>query len=164
MPDSPAEWVPDFPGQRPPFAPGNEAAVTHGAWSERRVSPVARQILDELLADPATPRYLIEDSSYGPALAAWSRTEAQVQMLMVWIDRHGHAAALAKNGLLLEQLRKWEVTAASQRARLGLDPLSRAKILRDLAATRYMSGPSAFDEALDARQRARELEAGIDGS
>jgi hypothetical protein len=51
MPDSapkPASrengWTPEFPGQRQPFTDGNEAAVTHGARSERRVGPLAEQI------------------------------------------------------------------------------------------------------------------------
>lgn len=77
------------------------------------------------------------------------------------IDAVGMETAYAGRGLLLEQSRKWAVTASNLRTRLGLDPVSRAKILRDLAAVRFLSGPSALDAALDERARARELEGGV---
>ena len=38
------EWKPAFEGQRPPFLPGNEANLIHGARSERRVGPLAERI------------------------------------------------------------------------------------------------------------------------
>lgn len=48
-------WTPEFDGQRPPFEPGNEAAVTHGATSERHVGVLAARIAAELLTDPEVP-------------------------------------------------------------------------------------------------------------
>jgi hypothetical protein len=46
-------WVPAFPSQRPPFAPGNEVAATyHGAYSPRRVDPLAAELVAVVLDDP----------------------------------------------------------------------------------------------------------------
>ncbi|HEY3035342.1 MAG TPA: hypothetical protein VGJ54_11905, partial [Streptosporangiaceae bacterium] len=55
--------------------PGNELAVQHGANSERRVGPLAQQIVAEILQDPATPPYL-QDPSYRLALEALGRVTA----------------------------------------------------------------------------------------
>ena len=156
-----SDWVPTHDRQHPPFEPGNEFAMTHGARSEGRVGPLAERILAELMADPTTPEYLVHDRSYGHSLMAWSRAEAKVMLIDAHIDAVGMETAYAGRGLLLEQSRKWAVTASNLRTRLGLDPVSRAKILRDLAAVRFLSGPSALDAALDERARARELEGGV---
>lgn len=152
-------WMPAFPGQRPPFQPGHELSMKAGHWSERRVGPLADRFVAALLTDDSMPGYLHEPS-YRPALMAWGRAEAIVALLEHYITEVGLPKAMVGKVPLVETLRKWEVTAANHRARLGLDPGSRARILRDLAATRYMTGPSAFDAALDARARARELEGG----
>ena len=157
-------WTPTHDRQHAPFEQGNNYALRHGARSERRVSVVAQQILEGLLENPETPRYLGEDSSYGPALTAWATAEARVSLINAYLDEQGLEKAFSGKGWMLEASRKWSVTAANLRTRLGLDPVSRAKILRDLSAARYLSGPSPFEAALDERARARELEGGVDGS
>jgi hypothetical protein len=46
-------WVPAFPSQRPPFEPGNQLATTyHGAYSPRRVDPLAAELVAVVLDDP----------------------------------------------------------------------------------------------------------------
>src|SRR3954454_23738638 len=37
-------WVPLFPGQRPPFQAGNDAALRHGGYSVLRINDRARGI------------------------------------------------------------------------------------------------------------------------
>lgn len=121
------------PWQRPPFEHGNELAVTHGTRSERRIAPRAQAILDGYLADDALPAYL-DDRSFRGALVGLARAEAVVELL------EDHLAELpvdkATKGALpvLEQLRRWLQSVASHRRALGLDPMSRATLSRDLTA------------------------------
>ncbi len=132
------DWQPAFEGQRPPFAPANLAAVRHGANSPRTVEPAAGELADRLLADESTPRYLVSDPSYRPAIAAWARSEVQVALLAQWLADQPLEAQLKppRGGAVppLEVLRRWEATAATHRARLGLDPLSRSRLARDVVA------------------------------
>jgi hypothetical protein len=156
-------WSPAFRGQRPPFAEGNSAAMTHGARSPRRVDPLAAERLAELLDDPATPEYLTADPSYRPALAALARAAAVVELLATHVAEQGLTADVTSPRGALESLRRWEQTAAGHRRALGLEPTSRAKLTRDLSASRYLQGLGASPltaklDAIDAERR--ELEAG----
>lgn len=154
------EWVPEFEGQRPPFAEGNEAAVKHGARSSRRVDPLAERRLAELLDDESTPEYLVGDQSYRPALVALARAEAVVELLAAHVADQGLTPDVTSPRGALETLRRWEATAAGHRRALGLDPTSRAKLTRDLSASRYMAA-SPFTAALERLDEQRkELEAG----
>lgn len=133
----PAAWSPDFPKQRPPFESGNALAVTHGAYSQRVVGPIAAALVEAVQGDPDV-RYLTAPS-YGPALAAWAAAEARVVALEQWIDGIGiEAATESARGKTppLELLRQWEASALTHRSRLGLDPLSRARLGRDVATGR----------------------------
>ena len=174
-------WTPEFGGQRPPFAPGNETAVVHGARSERHVGPLAAQIAAGLLADPDTPPHLHEPL-FTSAIQAWSRAEAVCRLLWAWIEGKDIVTALAdlatttedeesSNGKthrksvtrhmpsVLDMLRKYEAQAANLRGRLGLDPASAAKVGRDLAARRYMDA-SPLNAALAEMEKRRALTAG----
>lgn len=118
----------------PPFEPGNTAAVRHAAYSPRRVDPLATQLIDQVLADTTVP-YLAEPS-YRPALWAWGRAEARVQLFAEHLAEHEAAGCSAcdKCARWDEQLRKWESAAGTHRGRLGLDPLSRARLGKDMAS------------------------------
>jgi hypothetical protein len=134
---APSEWVPAFPGQRPPFPPGNQLSVRHGAYSPRRVEPVAAELLAAVLGEP--PAGYLAEPVYRPALEAWAQAEARVRLLDEWVSGMPiSVAAESRQGQVspLELLRRWEATASSHRARLGLDPLSRARLGRDVAAAR----------------------------
>lgn len=135
----PADWTPAFPGQRPPFQPGHELSTRHGAYSPRRVDPLADSIRSSVLADPSTD-YLAA-ARYAPAVWAWARAEAQTQLLTEYLEK---AAAGTGDGVgsldddavrsayLL--LHRAEGRAQSGRRQLGLDPLSAARLGRDKAA------------------------------
>jgi hypothetical protein len=175
------DWAPEFSGQRPPFAPSNDAAVVHGARSERHVGPLAAQIAAELLADPDTPPHLREPL-FASAVQAWSRAEAVCRLLWAWIEGKDIMTALtdlatatedeetAKGKThrrsvtrhmpsVLDMLRKYEAQAANLRGRLGLDPASAAKVGRDLAARRYMDA-TPLNAALAEIEEQRALTAG----
>lgn len=133
------EWVPAFEGQRRPFEPGHELSVQHGAYSPRKVEPLARELVDLVLADPDcspahAPRYRL-------ALWAWARAEAQAQLLTEYLAKAGEAAGDGVGDLEQDRIRsaylllhRAEARATTQRTRLGLDPLSAARLGRDRGA------------------------------
>lgn len=143
----------------PPFAAGHELSTLHGANSPRRVEPLADQIAASLLAHADTPAWL-RTPAYAPAVRAWSRAEAVVSLLWDYLASQDIEAALGdvtttdederrRKGSstrrtvsrrvvsVLDQLHKHESRAANLRSRLGLDPLSRARLGRDIGAARF---------------------------
>jgi hypothetical protein len=143
----------------PAAEPGNQLATVHGARSERRIAPLADQIASSLLSHPDTPPYLREPS-YAPAVRAWSRAEAVVSLMWDWLAEQDLDTALADTTTtdeaertsrgkssrrttsrhvesVLTQLHRHEVRAANLRSRLGLDPLSRARLGKDVASQKF---------------------------
>lgn len=149
----------------PAFEPGHTKALRHGARSERKVAPLAEEIELAARNDPSWPSYL-DSAEYAAAVSAWARAEAVVSLLWTWLSEHaeqGVEELLAETSSeqsdetrvkgrtrrvstgrrvasVLEQLRKWETAAANHRARLGLDPLSRARLGRDVAIGSAVAG------------------------
>lgn len=139
MTDQETVWVPAFPSQRPPFPRGHELSLRHGAWSARHVQPVAAEILQSVLDDPAceyltAPRFAAE-------LQAWAVAEARCRLLECYIAKLVGESGDGVGDLADEATRSaWallhrcETRAQSGRDRLGLSPLSAARIGRDKAA------------------------------
>lgn len=133
----PPGWVPDFPTQRPPFSPGHELSLKHGAWSPRKVEPLAMEMVERVLDQASatgSPTAYLADPTYLPTVWAWGRTEARIQLVSEWLLERG--SELDKDGDALgasRLLNRLEARAESLRARLGLDPLSRARLGRDVA-------------------------------
>lgn len=129
-------WTPEFPGQRPPFQVNNQLSVKHGAYSPSRVDPLADALVSERLADQQTA--YLQQPAYRPALYGWARAEARVILLDEWMQRHladtGGCVRCKACSAVADQLLRFEASAANHRARLGLDPLSRARLGRDVAA------------------------------
>jgi len=157
-------WTPEFDGQRPPFPPGNDLGVKlqpghelstrHGAYSPRRVEPLAAELVDQVLDDPDIP--YLQMPSYRLAVWAWARAEAQVQLLTEYLaDRAGESGvgdlddeSIRAAYLLLHRA---EARADRSRSKLGLDPLSRARLGRDVA----LGHRAAMDTASIMTQLAR---------
>jgi hypothetical protein len=110
--------------------PGNELAKKHGAWSDKVIDPVARDLVERVLKQVG----YLADPSYEPAVWAWARHEARVLILNAWLDENGTLDEQGVPRPALGALKDFERLAASARARLGLDPLSRAQLGRDVAA------------------------------
>jgi phage terminase small subunit len=116
----------------PPFEPGNSVALRHGAYSPRRVDPLAAELVERVLADTDWLRPCDR-----PAVWAWARAEARVQLLAEHLAANG--GDLADDGSVrpaADLLSRVEAQAQRMRSVLGLDPLSRARLGRDVAATR----------------------------
>jgi hypothetical protein len=110
---------------------GNELATTHGAWSPRRVDPLAAQLVDQFASDLEWLR-----ACDRPAVWSWARCEARVQLLTEWLAERGDLEDDGSVRPAADLLTRLETQAAGLRSRLGLDPLSRARLGRDVAASR----------------------------
>lgn len=116
-----------------PFQPGHTLSLRHGAYSPRTIDPVAAEILASLLQDETT-EYL-QAPKYRLALLALSRAEAQIQLLTEYLEKRGEAAGDGVGDLADDSIRsaylllhRAESRADRSRARLGLDPLSAARL------------------------------------
>lgn len=158
----PEGWVPDFPGQRPPFVSGNSLAVTHGASRWRPDSyfrDEALALLTEMKESSLVPPFL-QAPEYVPAVLAYATTLIRIRKVEEWLsttawegmpdelDGEGQVRSAAR---LLE---RYEKSAARQRQELGLTPLSRARLGKDVAAGRSIA------DMLEERRRGRQAEAG----
>jgi hypothetical protein len=121
-----------------PFQPGHELSTKHGAWSPRKVDPLAAEIAAE--ARQVAPWLTAVDE---PALKAWATCEARIHLVETWLL--GRATADNAGGMLDDDgevrgatnlLVKLETAAAGHRDRLGFTPLARARLGRDVAATK----------------------------
>jgi hypothetical protein len=160
----PEGWEPEFAGQRPPFQPGNEYRVgagntlaqTHGAFSPALIEPVARELRDTILTDPDSD--YLRSPRFAKRLWSYCQTEARVMRIEAWVGRMtDEEAARSDKGQTspLELLRKWKTTAANEANKLGLDPVSWARIRKDYAVTRrfdmatYLSARRSADDSGD---------------
>lgn len=159
-------WTPEFPGQRAPFTQGHEITLKHGANSPRRVDPIAAALVTELLQDESLA--YLRAPRYAAAVQAWANTEAKCALIAAWVDQMPiEQAASSKPGTqpVLELLRKWEATAQTHRARLGLDPLSAARLGKDVAQGRQADAATELTRMRrDAEaRRAAEMGEVVDG-
>jgi hypothetical protein len=129
----------------PPFERGNTASMRHGAFSDRKVDPLVRELVAGLLEDRP------ELGRYPETVMAWGRAEARCLLLHDWVVEHCLVTADGTTPAPLRYVAQFERLALELRARLGLDPRSEAELVRDQAeATR-----SAVDlEGLRERGRA----------
>ncbi|QRI76257.1 MULTISPECIES: hypothetical protein [Rhodococcus] len=121
--------------QRPPFEPQHTKSLKHGMWSrsDRFISVRMAELVNEARD---TCDYL-NDPSYEAALVDWARTEARIEQGERWLAETG--GDLGPNGGIkpaANYLLRLQAHANKVRERLGLDPVARAKITKDLAQAR----------------------------
>lgn len=136
-------WTPEFPGQRPPFAPGNDyrfeegnkAALTHGADSAELVAKDAQGIVQRVLADPELG--YLHRPTFAPTLTRYARLRARADRFARALEQHADTGCMhcERCESLDERWQKAETTAGRAAEKLGLDPLSRARLLNLLAET-----------------------------
>lgn len=115
----------------PPFEPGNTVARRHGAFAAD-VEDAAVEMVDGLLDVPSA-EYL-RDPIYLPSLWSWAVAEVRARRLAAYVVEQGELDEEGTPRPALEALRTWETRASNERDRLGLSPLSRARLGRDVAA------------------------------
>lgn len=109
----------------PPFEPGHTLSLKHGVYSARTWKPLAAAIIAEL---PEIAPWCSR-STYGPAVAAWARTEAQLQLIMAWLDEHGPLDSDGSPRAATSLMTRLEAHARELRNDLGLSPVALAKLL-----------------------------------
>jgi hypothetical protein len=160
---------PRWPGDtRPPFAPGNTAAERHGAWSERRVAPVAQELIDGLLEQAeADPQFAhLKTPVFRPALRAWARCEARIEVLASWLEDRTSGALpgdldaddAVRPGA--ELLRRLEQQALRHRTQLAIDPASFARLRRDAGSALVSIDLAALIAGIDGAGSEGERDAG----
>jgi hypothetical protein len=125
--------------QRPPFEPGNKVAQTHGAFTPSIVEPLADELRETILTDPDSA--YLRSPRFAKRLLSYCQTEARVMRIEAWVGQMSdEEAARSDKGQTspLELLRKWKTTAANEANKLGLDPVSWARIRKDYAVTRRL--------------------------
>jgi hypothetical protein len=141
------------------FQPGNELQLKHGALQAKRTDPIAQMFLDELAADPSlayltAPRFRV-------SAWAWAVAEAKVMVLTEWVDEmtiRGASRAGPGQTSPMELLRKWMVTAANMRVKMGLDPASAAKLGKDVAGTRQADAATLLTQLRTEHEAAEAAE------
>jgi hypothetical protein len=80
--------VPHGNGTRPPFEPGNVAALKHGIHSERRVRPLATTQKRRFLRQNGLRKADVDGIGLA-LLDAWARAQAKVELLDAWFAERG---------------------------------------------------------------------------
>lgn len=139
-------WVPEFPGQRPPFQPGNSLGFTaghtkslqHGVYSPRTIEPRARLVVDQLLEQPGV-QYL-QAPEYRASVWRYAQRQARADLMHDQLLAHAESCdGDAECATCLSYERRWrefDTAAGKASERLGLDPLSRARLGKDVAQGR----------------------------
>lgn len=141
----------------PDATPGNTIAVQHGAYSSRVVDPLARSIIEDLLASPGCPQHLKDDPErWRATLDGYGRAEAIVVAVSGYLAGQDIAAALSetteaeevtthrKGGstrkttakrtqAALDVMHRWMGTARNYANDLGLSPAAAARMQLELA-------------------------------
>jgi hypothetical protein len=134
-----------------PFKVGNEVRLRHGARSERRVDPVAAELVEALLADRP------DLTAYPEAVWGWARAEARCLLFADW---HAQVGYLDEGGNVRGggHVAAAENQAARLRERLGLDPLADATLRKAqaeaVALVADLDGIRARGRAVLERRRA----------
>jgi hypothetical protein len=132
------DWTPAFPGQRPPFQPGHEISVKHGAYADVKLGPRVEELAE-------TVRVLV-----GPLYR--ESDELAVRLLAMCLARIEAAeAALAEAepgdlARLQADMRGWTNTSRRLLNDLGLTPAARARLGLDVARTRHVASLSSLPE------------------
>ncbi len=146
--------TPKFPKPRnykwPDATDGNWLALRHGAYSPRKVDPLAEELVTLAIE---TVGYL-DDPSYSFSLWAWARAEARVQLLTEYLAKLADEDVSPTDEVAMradDSRLKWERRASDERDRLGLNPTARARLEQALSsATRNVVDIGAALSALEA--------------
>jgi hypothetical protein len=163
--EQPSEWVPAFAGQRPPFEKENALAVTHGGYSPRKVDPLAAELVAQVLEEagrPNSPTSYLLDVTYRVVLHEWGAAAARVQLLREHLMERHDGTGVKPDGEELGASRAYERAVARLQAlssKLGLDPLSRARLGRDVAAGQHDMAQAMAKARAEAERAAKKGQA-----
>jgi hypothetical protein len=151
---APGGFEPAFPGQRPPFTPGHEVTLKHGAYSPRRTHPLAAVIVERLLEDPDV--VFLRSPAYRAQVWRYAHRQARADLLWAWIVDHGEECQGCEQCLGWEvRWREFDTAAGKASERLGLDPLSRARLGKDVAQGRAADAAAELTRMREEYERDR---------
>ena len=148
-------WVPAFPGQRPPFRPGNQVSLgnrgplLHGAYSLRHVEPLAAALVKEMLAEPDLDWLLAP--RFRDLLWTYARTVAQGHLMEAYVATLTTEQACDSTGgqvSPMELTRRLGVRASNLAQRLGILPSIPDDVRAQIAAARKTLARRAERKAL----------------
>jgi hypothetical protein len=147
--DEDGGWMPQFPGQRPPFPRGNDLHLSHGAYASplrlgERADEIAEQVRP-LLPTPG-PAFETTTHSYGLVLTRVEKAVAALERAE-GTDDHAEAEKLTR---LQKDLRLWLQTALRYAEALAITPASQGRLYRDAALGKTAAAQAALREHLDA--------------
>lgn len=150
----PASGIPARGYSRKPFVADNDAAVRHGAHSEKLVGPEANKRLRALLDDLPW----LKRPEFVRAAAALARIEAKTDLIVAWLEDNGVLDEKGEPRAAAEFWRRLESLALRARETLGLSPSAYAQTAADLAAARQDDGDGIRSEArIELRRRIDQL-------
>jgi hypothetical protein len=146
--------------------------VVHGAYCPAIVNPAAAQVLAELAADPdvgylADPKYRRQASRFARMAAMEERISAHLDTLT---DEELLEPTKGGGNTKIESWRAIAEAANRSASRLGLDPLARSRMGREVAGTRFdlarawAAEDAAENGAQDAAERAVEPQREVPGT
>jgi hypothetical protein len=149
-------WPPFEPGNTVgrQFEHGNEAALTAGHDSARKVAPLA-QAAQAALVEVAP---WVAAPAFAGTVASWAWAEGQAMLLRRYLDEHGMLDPDGEERSAVRTLDRVEGRLAKMRDQLGLSPSALSKLLATAAATAQVTGDYASVAAIQAEGR-RLLEA-----
>jgi hypothetical protein len=153
------DWYRPASGRPAMSVPGNAAAVTHGAYSERVFGEQAKRLRAwavEQFPDLDNPRYW-------PELDAWAAAEAQAELLrraasgtnLVKAGGPDDGFVVVPNEPILRALQSVENRAAKHRAALGMNPRAHASLTTERAEAMVYSYDASEIAARGAEALAR---------
>jgi hypothetical protein len=123
--DESGRWTPAFPGQRPPFAPGNQAATKAGDRALLRLRPRAAELAEQI-------RDLVPvwHDSFTPTVEAAAMVAAQAEAAFAGL---ADASDPSQVRWLDERAARWAKLYGQYLGQLGLTPVALAKRGLDLS-------------------------------
>ncbi len=136
-------WTPAFPGQRPPFEPGNKVGLKHGAYATLRLGPRVDE-LAEAIWELVPMRRPADELAVRTLALTLARIEAAYTAL--------ESALPGELARLEADMRGWVNTERRLLNDLGLTPASRGRLGVDVAVARRAESLTSLHEEA-ARER-----------
>jgi hypothetical protein len=94
-------------------------------------------------------------AAFTPTVAAWARVEAQIMLVLDYLDKAGPLDSDGTPRPATDLLDRLERNASNLRASLGLDPASLAKLLRDVGVVAGVVGGDGLAQLTEQGRRIR---------
>jgi hypothetical protein len=149
-------WGPHLDKGKRSFAPGNKAAVKHGAYSDEIVNEHAVQVMEELVG-------LYPQVAFMPSRAveryclAEARLDLMYEAMMERFDQVGVLETMKETPTLMAEIAKSEQISLNYAKELGLTVAAWASIAKNMGFARHF-GNENLDKLTNDGRRIREAQ------